>query len=65
MLGKHPDGDEEAMLPFMIVMMHAAVMNHLRAADQFFGFSISSGETDQGSAWLVLRAEYSCCWTYI
>lgn len=46
--GRHPDGEEDAKLPFMIVMMHANVMNHLRAGDQFFGFSTSFGETERG-----------------
>lgn len=48
MLGRHPDGELEAMLPFMIVMMQATVIYHLLAADQFFGFSTSLGETAQG-----------------
>lgn len=46
--GRHPDGEEDAKLPFMMVMMHANVMNHLRAGDQFFGFSTSFGETERG-----------------
>lgn len=48
MLGRHPDGELDAILPFMIVMMQATVIYHLLAADQFFGFSTSLGETVHG-----------------
>lgn len=47
MLGRHPDGELDAILPFMIVTMQATVIYHLLADDQFFGFSTSLVETVQ------------------
>lgn len=44
MLGRQPEGEEEAMAAFMVIMIQVMEMYHLRARDQFFGFSMSSGD---------------------
>ena len=41
---KQPDGEDEANVEDMTRDMDTIVMYHLRAADQFFGFSMSPSE---------------------